>query len=131
MNSQTTAEQALGICLVLRSRPQIALAPLIVPVMRWFLPSRRTVANEPRATVTGSQKTIGRVGSICVLDRVSDCVSPEGNTTIESASSTDPVDRGPKERHLFARCPEIDRVRKPLEDPTPNFATHALKGQGG
>ena len=45
-------------------------------------PSARTlsppnVANEPRAAVTGSHKTVGRAGSICVLDGRSNERSPE------------------------------------------------------
>jgi hypothetical protein len=35
---------------------------------KFFFTRPSNVANEPRAAVTGSYKTVGRVGSICVLD---------------------------------------------------------------
>ena len=38
----------------------------VIRALGFLRPSN--VANEPRAAVTGSHKTVGRVGSICLLD---------------------------------------------------------------
>ena len=59
----------------------------VIDVLGFARPSN--VANEPRAAVTGSHKTVGRVGSICVLDGPSNEPTlddmPARATTFESS----------------------------------------------
>ncbi len=43
------------------------------------------VANEPRAAATGSHRTVGRVGSICVLDGPAN--EPSTTKTTENATT--------------------------------------------
>ena len=56
---------------------------------KFFVTRRSNVANEPRAAATGWHKTVGRVGSICVLDGPSNEPSrddmPARVTTFESS----------------------------------------------
>jgi hypothetical protein len=54
----------------------------------FFFARPSNVANEPRAAVTGSHKTVGRVGSICVLDGPSK--EPALDETLARATASEP-----------------------------------------